>query len=188
MASSIICGVDDSPSAKGAARVARTLASELGLRLTFVRVVERDTPDAKMSAIAERLERLSAGANDLDCGAAWLVEVGHPADRLVEIAKADEAALIVVGSSGPRSSLLGSISADVSRRAPCPVVVVPPGAATGLEERPQRHERSDRRNGPGAIPGFSVRGSGADSRGRVARMGLGARQRGASDGLRPADA
>ena len=35
--------------------------------------------------------------------------------------------MIVVGSTGPRSSLLGSISADVSRRAPCPVVVVPPG-------------------------------------------------------------
>jgi hypothetical protein len=34
----------------------------------------------------------------------------------------------VVGSRGPRSSLLGSISADISRRAPCPVVVVPPGA------------------------------------------------------------
>jgi hypothetical protein len=36
--------------------------------------------------------------------------------------------LIVLGSTGPRSSLLGSVSAEVSRRAPCPVVVVPPGA------------------------------------------------------------
>jgi hypothetical protein len=36
--------------------------------------------------------------------------------------------MIVVGSTGPRSSLLGSISAEVSRRAPCPVVVVPHGA------------------------------------------------------------
>jgi hypothetical protein len=36
--------------------------------------------------------------------------------------------MIVLGSTGPRSSLLGSISAEVSRRAPCPVVVVPPGA------------------------------------------------------------
>ena len=80
-----------------------------------------------MNAITERLERLSADANDVDSGAGWAVEVGHPADRLAAVAKRREAAMIVVGSTGPRSSLLGSISADVSRRAPCPVVVVPPG-------------------------------------------------------------
>ena len=42
--------------------------------------------------------------------------------------------MIVVGSHGPRSSLLGSVSADVSRRAPCPVVVVPPGADDRLND------------------------------------------------------
>ena len=63
MAGSIICGVDDSASAKGAARVARALAGELGLGLVFVRVVEPDAPDAKVSAIAGRLERLRAGAS-----------------------------------------------------------------------------------------------------------------------------
>jgi Universal stress protein family len=57
-----------------------------------------------------------------------LVDAGHPADRLVAAAADEEASLIVVGSTGPRSSLLGSISAEVSRRAPCPVVVVAPGA------------------------------------------------------------
>lgn len=58
-----------------------------------------------------------------------VVEPGaHPADRLVAAARTEEARLLVVGSRGPRSSLLGSISAEVSRRASCPVVVVPPGA------------------------------------------------------------
>jgi hypothetical protein len=79
-----------------------------------------------VNAITERLERLSADANDIDSGANWAVEIGHPADRLAAVARRREAAMIVVGSTGPRSSLLGSISADVSRRAPCPVVVVPP--------------------------------------------------------------
>src|SRR4051794_6805366 len=125
---SIICGVDDSQSAKGAARVARALAGELGLELVFVRVLEQYAPEAEVNAITERLERLSADANDVDSGANWAVEVGHPADRLAAVAKRREAAMIVVGSTGPRSSLLGSISADVSRRAPCPVVVVPPGS------------------------------------------------------------
>jgi len=50
----------------------------------------------------------------------------------VAVAEKEAASLIVVGSTGPRSSLLGSISADVSRRAPCPVVVVAPGADVSL--------------------------------------------------------
>ena len=88
-----------------------------------------------MTAIAERLERLSVGATDVDCGAAWLVDIGHPADGLVVAARKAGASMIVVGSTGPRSSLLGSVSADVSRRAPCPVVVVPPGADARLDGR-----------------------------------------------------
>jgi nucleotide-binding universal stress UspA family protein len=125
---SIICGVDDSESAKGAARVARELSARLRLRLVFVRVVEHGTHDGKIAAIAARLHHLADGAPEVDAGAHWLVDVGHPADRLVAAAEEENAVLIVVGSTGPRSSLLGSISADVSRRAPCPVVVVAPGA------------------------------------------------------------
>src|SRR5690349_11476238 len=126
MAGSIICGVDDSASARRAARVARGLSSKLGLELLFIRVLEDGSPTKEIGAVAERLERMSDAATEVDCGASWLVEVGHPADRLVAAAAAERAAMIVVGSSGPRSSLLGSVSADVSRRAPCPVVVVPP--------------------------------------------------------------
>ena len=129
MNGAIICGVDDSESAKGAARVARALSSELGLRVVCVRAIDRKAADADITAIAERLERLRASVNGADCGAAWSVEGGHPVDALVAAAKKAQAAMIVVGSTGPRSSLLGSVSADVSRRAPCPVVVVPPGAA-----------------------------------------------------------
>jgi nucleotide-binding universal stress UspA family protein len=132
MTGSIICGVDDSASAKGAARIARGLSARLGLRLVFVHVVEDGSSDEKISAIAARLHRLAESATDVDCGAHWLVDVGHPADRLVATAEEENAALIVVGSTGPRSSLLGNISADVSRRAPCPVVVVAPGADVSL--------------------------------------------------------
>jgi nucleotide-binding universal stress UspA family protein len=132
MTGSIICGVDGSESAKGAARVARGLSAQLGSRLVFVRVVEGASPDREISVAAARLQQLTECATDVDCGAKWLVEVGHPADRLVAVAEKEAASLIVVGSTGPRSSLLGSISADVSRRAPCPVVVVAPGADRSL--------------------------------------------------------
>ena len=128
MARSIICGVDDSESAKGAARVARELSAQTGSQLVFVRVVDDGSPEDEIGAVAARLQRLAECATEVDCGARWLVEVGHPAERLVALAKKEAARLIVVGSTGPRSSLLGSISVDVSRHAPCPVVVVAPGA------------------------------------------------------------
>ena len=78
MVGSIICGVDESASAQGAARVARRLSRKLGLRLVFVRVVDEGSADEKIDAIAERLERLTSAASDVDSGAHWLVEVGHP--------------------------------------------------------------------------------------------------------------
>ena len=145
MAGLIICGVDDSDSAKGAARVARGLSSKLGLGLVFLRVVESGASKETVSAITERLERVCGPASEVDNGARWLVDEGHPAERLVAAAAAEEASMIVVGSTGPRSSLLGSISAEVSKRAPCPVVVVPPGgdlAATGRDATARLTRRS----------------------------------------------
>jgi nucleotide-binding universal stress UspA family protein len=135
MTGTIICGVDGSESAKGAARVARGLSAQLGSRLVFVRVVDGASPEREISVAAARLQQLAECATNVDCGAQWLVEAGHPADRLVAVAEKEGASLIVVGSTGPRSSLLGSISADVSRRAPCPVVVVAPGADRSLANR-----------------------------------------------------
>lgn len=168
MHGAIICGVDDSEAAKGAARVARALSSRLGRRLVFVRVVEPGSSDEAISAVVERLEHLSLGASDVDCGAAWLVDVGHPADRLVAAAAEERASMIVLGSAGPRSSPLGSISADVSRRAPCPVVVVPPGA----DAHADGHGRAeDERDFAGGIVRFDL-GSGTEFAGGIVRFGL----------------
>jgi nucleotide-binding universal stress UspA family protein len=174
VAGSIICGVDDSESAKRAARVARGLSGKLGLGLVFVCVVEDGSPPEQVSAIAERLERVHGGVTEMDCGAGWSVEVGHPADRLVAAATAENASMIVVGSTGPRSSLLGSISAEVSRRAPCPVVVVPPNAdASAANPR----DGSANRQVAGSIP---LAGLGASNEqgdrhfeGGIVRFGLG---------------
>jgi nucleotide-binding universal stress UspA family protein len=129
MTGSIICGLDESAEARDAARVARRLSARLGLPLLFVLVVEPPAAEGAVAAAAERLQALSDRGSPVDTGANWVVEAGHPADRLVAVAEEEGASLIVVGSHGPRSSLLGSVSAEVSRRAPCPVVVVPPGAA-----------------------------------------------------------
>ena len=168
MVGSIICGVDESESAQGAARVARDLSGKLGLSLLFVRAVDEGSAGEKIDAIAERLEGMTNAAADVDGGARWLVEVGHPADRLVIAAADTKASMIVVGSRGPRSSLLGSVSADVSRRAPCPVVIVPLGA-------------EDRLNDQQVLPGGSRTGNGllglaASNTGGIVRFGLGSRR------------
>lgn len=162
MAGAIICGVDDSESARGAVRVARALASELQLEVTFVGVVNPDAPAKEVAATVEWLERLSHG----DGGAAWSLRTGHPADSLVAAAAKADAALLVVGSTGPRSSLLGSISADVSRRAPCPVVVVPPDADGW-------HRNADELDDAGGIVRFSLGEGGIEVAGGIVRFGFG---------------
>ena len=174
MNGAIICGVDDSESAKGAARVARTLSSKLGLDVVFVRAVDRKAAAADVTAVAERLQRLSAGVNATDRGAAWSVEVGHPADALVAAAKKAQAAMIIVGSTGPRSSLLGSISADVSRRAPCPVVVVPPGADGRANGRADVGANTTELGG--RIARFGLGRAATDFAGGIARFGLASRE------------
>jgi nucleotide-binding universal stress UspA family protein len=173
MTGSIICGVDDTASAKEAARVARALAGKLGLDLVFVRAIEDDASDAE-SATAERLEGLREGATHVDCGAKWVVGEGDPADCLVEAAKKKDAALIVVGSSRSRST-----PADVWRSAPCPVVVVPLRAEASLNGNRVERERVDEdRDFAGGIARLGLGGGGTDFDGGVVRFGLGIREPG----------
>jgi nucleotide-binding universal stress UspA family protein len=174
MTGSIICGVDNSASAKQAARVARVMAGKLGLGLVFVRAAEGTPSDAEMSATAERLEELSGSATDVDCGATWLVAAGDPADCLVDAAKKKDAALIVVGSSSSRG-----ISADVWRRAPCPVVVVPLGGEGQLNGNGDAREHVDKdRDFAGGIARLGLGSGGTDFDGGIARFGLGLREPG----------
>jgi nucleotide-binding universal stress UspA family protein len=170
---SVICGIDDSKAAKGAARVARHLSSALGLRLVFVRVVEPGSSHEEISEIAERLERLSACTTNVDCGAGWRVDVGHPADRIVAAAADEEARLVVVGSTSPHSSLLAGVPAEISRRASCPVVVVPPGADAG--EKNDRNE-AIMRSGLASRDQGTLTGDAnvRDFAGGIVRFGLGA--------------
>ena len=60
------------------------------------------------------------------------VRLGEPAVVLAQVAADSDAELIVVGSRGRgawRSAVLGSVSSDVARLAPCPVMIVPERAA-----------------------------------------------------------
>lgn len=168
---SIICGVDDSEAAKGAVGIAHTLAARLGRRIVLVRVVERGSPEKEIDATGEWLRRLAASEALADTETQWLVDVGHPADRLVAAAADEGASLLVLGSHGPRSSLLGSISAEVSRRAPCPVVVVPPGADAAVANGDVDTQLA------GGIARFGFGGRDTDLAGGVVRLTTGAGDR-----------
>ena len=139
----VICGIEGA-SDDSVARVARELAERYELPLFFVHVLQ----DADGHENAARLLRDATAPGNGELA----IESGHPADRLVELSRNRDASFLVVGNHGPRSSLLGSISADVSRRAACPVVVVP------------------RTVGPSAAKQAS--GSDPDVRGGIVRLGL----------------
>jgi nucleotide-binding universal stress UspA family protein len=174
MTGSIICGVDNSVSAREAARVARALAGKLGLGLVFVRAAERAESEPEMSTTAERLEELRGGAPAVDCGATWLVDTGDPADCLVDAAREKDASLIVVGSSPSRN-----ISVDLWRRAPCPVVVVPLGVEASVNGNGDGREHiDDDRDFAGGIARLGLGGGGTDFDGGIARFGLGVREPG----------
>lgn len=113
----VICGIE-AASDDSVAGVARELADRYELPVFFVHVL--CGADGHEGAARLLREATAPGTGEI------AIESGHPADRLVELAREREASFLVVGNHGPRSSLLGSISADVSRRASCPVVVVPP--------------------------------------------------------------
>lgn len=145
-----------------AERVALTggrLAEDLGARLVLVHVRDdpplfnskRDRERARNRAmgrgrqvLAEALEALPAGLE-----ANSRVELGFPANELSEVAAEVGAALIVAGTRGRgrlTAALLGSVSRELARRAPCPVMIVPEGAATGAS-----NGRVDRRENRSTI-------------------------------------
>ena len=115
----VVCGLDTSERAPVVLRFAAALAQRLGARLQAVHSPGGDT-DARTAmgqlAALQHVDELT-------------IEPGPPAEVLR--AAMDGALLGVVGSRGRgplRAALLGSVSSELAEEAPCPVVVVPPGA------------------------------------------------------------
>jgi nucleotide-binding universal stress UspA family protein len=141
----VLCGVDGSPRARHAASAALALADRLGMRLTLVHVAPTRTllpvaslpSDVDPSAYARSLEVADVEAKeafdslspevtraDVDHEA----RLGDPATVLAELAEEGRVELIVVGSRGRgawRAAAMGSVSAELVRLAPCPVLIVP---------------------------------------------------------------
>lgn len=116
----IIVGYDDSESAQRALDRAADLTG-YGSTLTVVSVTSGNGP-MSVTALDHARERLLRR----HVTATYLQPVGEPAAELVGTARELEADLVVVGrrSNSLRRLVLGSVSADVVRSAPCDVLVV----------------------------------------------------------------
>jgi monovalent cation/proton antiporter MnhG/PhaG subunit len=140
----ILAGVDGSDASLDAARVAAALDRRLGRGLRVVLAYASHSAPGAL-AVPEGREELALA--DEQRAAELLAEIadtlGIPGEAtqllggdtepeaLAALAREVDAALVVVGSRGRgalRSALLGSFSTRVVADAPCPVVVVPPGA------------------------------------------------------------
>jgi nucleotide-binding universal stress UspA family protein len=143
----ILVAVDDSPFAHRAAKIAIELAEAVKAEIAFVHVFDAAAtpagawgfPADRISAMSElegkRLlkkfrasvpEKLAAGSGVHD-----FLESGSAASSIVAVAKKWRADLIVMGSHGRgkvKGILMGSVSQDVLRKAPCPILVAPPKA------------------------------------------------------------
>lgn len=127
----IICPVKFQDRDTLALRYASQLARQRGGRLIAVHVVEPassdgdSTGESRFEAALSRLEQLLPHQPDIHCE--WVVLEGDVADQIVELAASFESPQIVMvrrdrnEDGGPQ---MGRAAVQVSRRAPCPVVVV----------------------------------------------------------------
>ena len=98
----------------------------LGVTQPFALAMSGDQCDRDVRDFEHELDQLAISLPRRDCAVTWHSSVGEPADEIASRAVAIEADLIVVGSRGRgplATSILGSVSAGVIDRAPCPVLV-----------------------------------------------------------------
>jgi nucleotide-binding universal stress UspA family protein len=140
----ILIAVDESAVAQRAAEIGTELAKALKGEVAFVHVFDATaTPAGAWGLPADRISAMSElegkrllkkVRESVPTGARSVrefLESGGAAASIVTVAKKWHADLIVIGSHGRgkvKGMLLGSVSQDVVRDAPCPLLVVPPKA------------------------------------------------------------
>lgn len=134
----IVVGVDGSPNAERAMRVASTLALATGVEVVAVHALGllATIGDRKVPA-SEHRDEIEAHLREEWCaplssaGTSWRCQLidGNPAEVLMHTADAVGASFIVVGArgiGGHPDLMLGSTSHQVIHHSTCPTVVVPP--------------------------------------------------------------
>jgi nucleotide-binding universal stress UspA family protein len=149
----IVAAFNSSPESRAALRAAEDLAVQAGATLRVVTVVapywygwasagfayegavpNDDQREACRRALDEVLPTLAAAVR-----AAGHLREGSPPQEIAAEAEAG-ADLLVMGSRGYGAFgrvMLGSVSSDVLRHAPCPVLIAPPAATAEQDRRPR---------------------------------------------------
>lgn len=134
----IILATDMGPASAAATDEAFRLAAALHASLLAVSVIDPRTlqlPGGRFrSRVDQERGRLEAAAAELvlrgrreQVPTSFLIWEGDPAESIVEAAESESADMIIVGSHGRGAlgrALIGSVSDQVVRRAPCPILVV----------------------------------------------------------------
>jgi nucleotide-binding universal stress UspA family protein len=141
----LLCPMDFSPSSEAALSAAAELAEHLSGELLVLHVVvpvpvpiggfgaaesdieriEADREEAARRRLEETVERLVAH----EVPAHPMVEIGEASDRILEVARVEEVAWIVLsthGESAWQRWFVGSVADRVIRSAHCRVLAIPP--------------------------------------------------------------
>ena len=121
----IVCGVDGSPGARAALRVAASITNEIGARLVAVHVLDRL---ADVSLTAERVAASVLYDEAPDARAEARGEVGDVAARLAAAARDEGAHMIVLGARSrgrSRAFLRARCAAELAELTDVPVLVAP---------------------------------------------------------------
>jgi universal stress protein A len=134
----IILATDLGPTSASATDEAFRLAAALQTRLLAVSVIDARSlqlPGGRFrTRVDQERERLETAATHLvvlgrerHVPTSFIIWEGDPVESIIDVARSERAELIVVGSHGRGTvarALIGSVSDQVVRRAPCPVLVV----------------------------------------------------------------
>ena len=134
----IMLATDLGPASAAATDAALRLAGALQASLLAVSVIDPRTlqlPGGRFrSRIDQERGRLEAAAAELvlrgrrdHVPTSFLIWEGDPAESIIDAAQSEGADMIVVGSHGRGAigrALIGSVSDQVVRHAPCPILVV----------------------------------------------------------------
>jgi nucleotide-binding universal stress UspA family protein len=138
----VVLATDLSATSEAATTAALELAGTLGARLLAVSVIDPGSLRLPGGRFRQRIDQvrgerervaqsLVARGRSIGVAVDFLVWEGDPGESIIEAAMAENADMIVVGSHGRGTVgrfLIGSVSDHVVRNAPCPVLVVRPGA------------------------------------------------------------
>ena len=157
----IVCGLDNSYMARPTVVTAANVAARLGTPVVLMYIADPSDPLTRRARTLGEARDHAAGAVDRlvspilserGLEAEVEVEIGEPSAALVETADRRDAQFLVIGSrgSGRGGGLLGNVSRRLVRQAPCPVIVVPRGAAA----KPVTHPSLTRETRPVIVCGL----------------------------------